>query len=298
MRRNTIASNITEALRHLSSKPGLVNIKYTFRNIQALLHYPGFKQMKQLNNRLTLTQVLESQPRFSYKYLGHYATASFSKKKRLAAILNHYHFLASVVRPDFFTKVANSPVIWQETHDEDVFTISLSYPGLAHFEGELSLSIAINSTVVQRITFVIVTGELVGVAVKQTLLITQVQGTKHFDLMKYTAKKLHDVTPAVLLINAAYGLASALRLTHATGVSTDEQLCRGGKHFFNYDSFWEQLGGERTDNNLFLLDINTPEKPISSIKSNHRTRTLRKRQYKQLIRTTVAQYFEEAFLKS
>ncbi len=296
MPKNEFIRYITSMLRHLSNRMGLDNIKYAFRNVQALLHYPGFQQMEQLTKKLLLHHMLESQPRFTYKYLSHYGTASFSKTQRLAAILNHYYFLASVVRPDFFSEVANSPIIWQEILDNDSFAISLSYPELAHFEGELSLSISINSTIVQRITFIIVTGALVGAAIEQTILITQVQGTKNFDLMKYTAKKLHDIIPAVMLINAAYGLASALHLTHAIGISTNEHLGRSKKSYFDYDLFWEQFGGEKTNANLYLLNINAPERPLTSTKANHRKRTLRKRQYKQLVRATVAQHFESKFL--
>ena len=283
-------------LRNLSGRPGLIHFKYVFRHVQAMARRVEYAQLQLLLATLPLAALLEQQPRFIYKYLGSYAVASFSRPVRLAAILHHYRFLASVVRPDFFAAVARKPICWQDIIGGERFRIELSYPVLAWFEGELSLHFMVDDTLVQMLTFVIVPGHIVGLAAPQALLISQIQGTKHGELLKHATKCLHDLTPATLLVNVAYGLATALGLDHAVGISTREQLGRGSKLHFDYDSFWRQFRGEWLATPFYQLDLNAPEKPIEEVKAKYRSRTLRKRQYKQQVRQFAAAHFQHAFM--
>ncbi|MGI4832002.1 MAG: DUF535 family protein [Janthinobacterium lividum] len=288
---------MTAKVRDLSYQPGLLQLKCLFRYCQARLRYEEFQQMRQLIAALPLEALLQLQPRFAYKYLGYYTAVSFPRRARLAAILHHYRFLAAVVRQDFFSVVAEQPVIWQDLVATEEFSIRLSYPLLGWYEGELSLHFFCNATLLQMITFVIVPGTLIGAAAPHTLLVGQVQGTKDRQALQQATKSLHDITPATLLIQAAYGLAMALRITHAAGVSSQEQLRYGGPTcYFNYDAFWQQFRAERLNNRLYLLDIHAPDKPLGEIKAKYRPRTLRKRAYKQQLRAAIAQHCQVAFL--
>lgn len=65
-------------------------------------------------------------------------------------------------------------------------------------------------------------------------------------------------------------------------------MAQRGGNCVDYNALWAQLGGERTANQLFLLSISPPEKPLKSLKPNHRARTLRKRRYKLALRQAVA----------
>lgn len=295
MKENSFFLSFINTLRVLSELPGLINIKNSFRHLQASFNPAEFAQMQQLADTLPLAALIKSQPRFLYKYLNSYAAASFPRAVRLATILHHYRFLATIVRPDFFTTVVQRPTLWQEAVGEEQFRIELSYPVLAWFEGELSLHFVANGTLVQMLTFVVVPGATVGLAAPQALLISQIQGTKNGELLKHTTKCLHDLTPATLLVNVAYGLASALGLDHAVGISTQEQLGRGSKLHFDYDSFWQQFRGEWLATHFYQLDINAPEKPIEEVKAKYRSRTLRKRQYKQQVRQLAAANFLASF---
>ncbi|MVN77933.1 DUF535 domain-containing protein [Hymenobacter sp. HMF4947] len=293
----TPVNRFISALRYLSAQPGLLQLKYTFRTIQARLNHEEFQRMQNLLERFPLDPLLDKQAKFPYKYLGHYAASSFSRSARLDAILNHYQFLAATLGEEVFTTIAHQPVIWEMRCGEDLFTVTLSYPTLAGFEGELSVSLRLNSTLVQMVTFVIVPGTIVGTATEQALLISQVQGAKDSSLMRYATKSLGDITPATVLINAVYGLAVSLGITCAVGISSEQQLGAGPKHYFDYDAFWQQFAGEPTTSKLFLLPIPTPEKPLASIKSNHRARTQRKRDFKQEIRDTVALFFHNMLVE-
>ena len=257
---------------------------------QILLEFSAFYRLQQLAKALSLVQLLKIQPKFIYKYLSPYTALSFSRPMRLAAILNHYQFLVERVTPDFFAALSCSPVLWQQQCGPDQLAITLSYPTCTGYEGELSLNFSVNAVVVQVISFAIVPGRLVGSASAQALFICQVQGTRNAPLLRHATKALHDITPATLLVHAAHGLASALGIGQLVGISTEEQLCRD-KISFDYASFWQQFEGQRTAANLFLLAGPAAEKPIQQIKSNHRARTLRKRQAKQQLRLAVAQQF-------
>ena len=272
-------------------------MKHGLRSLQTLLNYPGFMQVKRLTSSLALAPLLECQPRFSYKYLSRYSAASFSRRTRLAALLNHYQFLSARVRPEFFGQLPAQPVLWRAQCGADEVSITLSYPQLVGFECELSLNFFFNSTLLQVVGFVIVPGHVVGATTEHALLLSQVQGTRHAALLKQATKTLHDSTPASLLVNAAYGLAEALGITGAAGVSSAEQLGIPGGHHFDYDAFWQQFRGERNSQNLYLLAVPAPERPLLEIKHNHRARTLRKRHYKQQLRESVARQFSQAFLK-
>jgi uncharacterized protein VirK/YbjX len=285
-------------IRQLSSKPGFLHIKRSIRTIQSLLNYADYQSINSLTESLPLAHLLRKQPEFPYKYLGHYAAANLPRSARLATILNHYQFLASAVGPAFFPKLAQQPIIWAEQRGDDLFTITLAYPHLAGFEGELTFSLRLNSTFVQMATVVIVPGRVVGVASEQVLFITQVQGAKDVALMRYATKVLHDITPAVLLTNATYGLAAALGISCAVGISTERQLGAGAKQYFDYNIFWEQFAGEPLASNLYWLPMPTPEKPLEQVKSNHRSRTLRKRQFKQAVREQAERSFQYTFLES
>ena len=282
-------TQLPAVLRHIFNQPGLLAVKHSVRSLQTLLNYAGFQRVKQLATTLPLEQLLERQPRFTYKYLSRYTAVSFSRRERLTVILNHYDFLTATVGAAFFKLVASKPIIWQEQRGADNFTIVLSYPTLVGFEGELSLSLRVNEVLAQVVSFVIVPGQLVGSGSAQAILFSQVQGAHHPVLYKHATKTLLDITPASLLVHAAYGLASALGIRHAVGVSTAEQLSQDSGKCFDYDAFWAQFGGQRTNDQLFLLTVPAPEKPLESLKSHHRTRTLRKRQYKLALRRAVEQ---------
>lgn len=290
-----VAGHLLGLLRHHLSWPGLSPIKHSIRHLQTLLDYADFQRIKQLAATLPLAPLLERQPRFRYKYLSRYLVASFSRPKRLAALLHHYDFLTATVGTTFFEQVAQKLIIWQEQHEAGCFAISLSYPALVGFEGELSLHFTVNGILLQVLSFVIVPGHLVGAANKPALLLSQVQGTRQPILYKQTTKALLDITPAALLVHAAYGLAQALRIDHAAGVGTQEQICYGPTNYFNYDTFWEQFGGSRIDGGLFRLTIPAPEKPIECIKRTYRARTLRKRHYKHALRQAVEQRCRATF---
>ena len=287
-----IISSISSLLRW----PILIPLKQAVRHLQTLLYYSDFQRLKHLVASLPLGPLLARQPRFLHKYLSPYIAASFGPTARLAVLLHHYQFLKHQSGPAFFSAVAGHAVLWRDVHGPDVFTIFLAYPLRVGFEAELSLHFALNNTVLQVVGFVIAPGPVVGMASGPVLLFSQVQGTRDVGLLKHATKTLHEIPPAILLVNAAYGLMAALGIAQAAGVGTENQLSAGPTTYFDYTSFWHKLLGHQTTPGAPLqLPVPTPEKPIAQIASNHRGRNLRKRRYKQSIRETVEQQARATF---
>ncbi|GAC1593445.1 MAG: hypothetical protein NVS3B25_15290 [Hymenobacter sp.] len=266
------------------------------RSVQTLWNYRAFQRLQQLTARLPLAPLLARQPRFLYKHLAPYIAARFSPATRLAVQLHHWQYLATTVRTAFFAALPSPLVLWRDGGGEDAFAITLSYPERNGFECALALTYWLNDTPLQMVGFVLAPGAAVGEAPGPVLLLSQVQGLNNPALLKHATQALHDITPAALLIQAAYGLATALGIGQALGISTQEQLCQGAGSYFDYDGFWQHLAGERTAQDFYRLAIPAPEKPLERIKRNHRARTRRKRAYKRGVREGVEQYFRAAFV--
>lgn len=283
-------------LLNLFRRPALIPLKRGVRSLQTLLNKADFEHLQRLIASLPLAPLLARQPRFVYKYLSSYIAASFDRTARLRVLLHHFQFLNYHLGEVFFTALAGCPVLWRERRGADVFTITISYPPLAGFEAELSLNFVYNGTVLQVVGFVIAPADVLGEVSGSILLFSQVQGIKNHGLLKYVTRTLHEIPPAILLVNAAYGLAAAMGISRAAGVSTASQISAGPTNYFDYSAFWHGLKGRRAAaSDALLLPIPTPEKPITQIASNHRSRNLRKRHYKQCLREVVEREARTAF---
>ena len=240
--------------------------------------------------------MLKRQPRFFHKYLSPYASVAFDRKTRLAVLTNHYAFLKAQANQAFFPALAQEAVLWRDCIESTEFSIALSFPIHVDYEAELSLHFSIDGTLIQVVSFVIVPGATMGSTEPQVLLFTQVQGLANAEQIRKATKLLYDITPAALLIHAAYGLACAWGIGGAAGVSTAGKAGTWVYRWFDYDAFWLDLKGERSSQeSVYLLPVPPPDRPIEEIRRNHRNRTLRKRKYKRELREQVAQHWQTTF---
>lgn len=235
--------------------------------------------------------------RLAYKYLMPSLAAGLSRAERLAVMLHHYDSILHHLRPAFFDWVLQERGIWQAQHGAQQFSIALAYPFESDFEGELSVVFRVGNTRVYTISFTLAPGWVLHAAAPTVLLVSRVQGTKNFDLIKQATKSMHDSTPAALLMQAVYGIAQAGNIPLILGIGTDAQISRAkADNHFDYDGFWQQFGAAPTAGSLFLLPLPMMEKPIDAVKANHRARTLRKRQYKHEVRQSIQQYVTQHLL--
>ena len=268
-------------LHCLLNHPYFIFLKWEVRRLRTLFHAHKFQAWRQLSNRLPLAALRKRNPYFLYRYLGTYISHGFSLSTKYTILRYHYEFLELRAGASFFTTLYTAPVLWSRAVDHDILTISLSYSQHG-YEEEFCLKLSLNSTVLQVVGFVIAPGPAVGAPNSPTLLFSHVQGKKDAGLLKYVTRILGHVTPAIVLVNAAYGLAAALGIRLAAGVSNEHQV--SGPVYFDYSAFWRALGGQEIAGGLFHLPIPAPEKPITQIPSNRRSQTLRQRHFKQCVR--------------
>lgn len=209
----------------------------------------------------------------------------------------HYAYWVTRARTDFFTLVLKGLEVWHVQLAAQRFSIALAYPFESDFEGELSLVFRVDATPLYTITFTYAPAGAIPLTEKAVVLVSRVQGTKNFALIKQTTKLLHESTPAALLLQALGGLCQGCGIDLIVGVGTQVQLSHiKPDNRFDYTRFWQQLGAEPTTHGLFVLPVPFAEKPIQAIKAHHRARTLAKRQYKLHLREAVRNYIAQQVL--
>jgi uncharacterized protein len=248
--------------------------------------------------------VVQAEPRLMFKYLGDYLGADLSRKERASILIQHYAFLGDRVERDFFrTIVACRLELWQQIIGEHTYRISLTFPRTTHDEGDLSLIFEADRVDIYTLSFAIGPGSIAGLPACRALYIARVQGKgRGLDLIRSATKNCLDVSPAALLLTAAEGIATALDVSHMIGISADNQISASADSREQgmakaYDEFWAAAGGSRLQRNMYHLAVPLPRKPILSIKRNHRTRVLRKREYKKLVKEQVCSAFRDVALR-
>ena len=165
-------------------------------------------------------------------------------------------------------------------------------------EGELSLNLEVNGTVVFILSFTIVPGRVVGLEAADVLMITRLQGVRGCRPQIHdVTKALHEVAPNALLVAALQGIAKAFGIANLAGICAADHAnySEADSTSFEeaYDDFWGELGAIKNSTNFFLCSIPPKEKPLVFIRNGHKARTRKKRKFKQEIAESVCQRLHE-----
>jgi uncharacterized protein VirK/YbjX len=269
-----------------------------------------FKVIKILAVRETLP-ILQADPRIAFKYLYQYLGTDLSQSERVSILINHYTFLKDRVKRrssrglhGFFRTIVGKRIkLWEHAVSNHHFRISVTFPGMYHYEGDLSLVFQIDHVDIYTLSFTIGPGSVAGLTVEHAIYIGRVQGKgKGLQLIREATKECLDISPDALLLAATEGIAQALELGHIVGIGADGQISahndsRPERLVNAYDEFWMASGGVRLVRNMYHLGLPVPEKPIQAIQSKHRSRTLRKRAFKNLVKEQVRREFSAAALR-
>lgn len=280
--------------------------------IPGLLANPaGHARLLRILQSKEVMYVTQHHPKLVYKYLsGNYLARHLSIGRRLIMQTHHYEFTRTRMHAGFLRNVfADRPLIWQDASKDHRFRITLSFPFSPHHvnrvadhEGDLSLIFAMDDLPLYTLCFSVVPGRVVSVDRQDVLFLGRLQGADgRFEHIRQATRVLHDISPKDILLAALQGVANALGIDVIVGVSNAEQLSKSRgprvEHVvFDYDSFWAALHAQRTVDNLFVLSLPMPEKPIETIAQKHRGRTLRKRRYKDSVSTAVCEEFRSQHL--
>ena len=249
--------------------------------------------------------IVRAEPRLLFKYLSDYLGADLSRKERASILIDHYTFLTDRVQGNFFRIIVDRRAeLWRHSIGEHTYRICLTFPRTttAHCEGDLSLIFEADGVDIYVLSFAIGPGSIAGLAASRAIYIARVQGKgKGLHLIRTATKMCVDISPQALLLAAAEGVATALGLSHIIGIGADNHVSAGTDFRTNdigraYDEFWLAAGGLRLERNMYYLPVPLPHKPIQSIKRNHRSRALRKREYKLIVKEQVCRAFREVAL--
>jgi uncharacterized protein len=261
-----------------------------------------FKVAKVLTSPKTWP-IVQAEPRLMFRYLGAYLVADLSRKERASILIDHYAFLKDRVEADFFRTILDCRLeLWQQIIGEHTYRICMIFPRTTQGEGELSLIFEADRVDIYTLSFAIGPGSIAGLTACRALYIVRVQGKgRGLHLIRSARKNCLDVSPAALLLAAAEGVATALGLNHMIGIGAHNQIstCADSPPegmVKAYDEFWLAVGGFRLERNMYHLTVPLPRKPIQSIKRNHRSRVLRKREFRKGIKEAACRAFRDVAL--
>jgi uncharacterized protein VirK/YbjX len=288
------------------SKGGISKlIRAAYRAAPLLLYLPGHLKMMRVLKAAPVSELLQRRPKLGYKYLYRpYLVQSLSKKQRLEALDHHYRFLAERVKSDFFSRIYDGEYeLWQDSQGDCSSTMTLSFPvDWEHdYEGDLLLNFNCNGERIYSLTFSIVPGHAIGLAVDRLILVTAIQGAAGMaERIKLVKESYGDLSPPMLLLSGIEGVALSMDIPLLGGIGLDQQVQKqtwGSDRFmFDYDQFWKQAIGERTEGAYYVRKIPEELRPLEEIKGKHRKKTLLRRRIKASIREIIHLKFEEKCL--
>lgn len=248
--------------------------------------------------------ILRAEPRLAFKYLFGYLAMDLSRAERASMLIQHYALLQERAQDDFFSSIADGRLeLWATKIAETGYGIGLSFPHTADGEGDLALYFRAGSVDIYILSFTIGPGSIAGLSAEHAMYIARVQGKGHgLDLIRKATRACRDVSPAMLLLAAAEGIAEALDLEYMVGIGAATQISTAiGKAAEGlvkaYDEFWTAAGAERSTRNMYVMPVPRPAKPILSVKRDHRSRTHRKRRFKKDVKDQVRDLFRTSALR-
>lgn len=284
-------------------KRGLLSVRACFRAMLILSNLPGHIELLRVLAAPSIAGLVGRHPRLGYRYLIPYLAHNLSRKTRLTILTNHYRKLKDCFNENVLVQVyEDSPVLWQECLDGHALRITLSFPQEHDYEGDLRLDFKSDDVTLYAMTFTITPGHALQVDSDQALLISAIQGASgKVDLLRQVTKICHGTSPLYLLLAAVEAVALSLGIGMLAGVGREQQIARRREEnairFFDYDGFWADLSAEKASGDFYRTPVPFPEKPIELLKSNRRSRALRRRELRNRISEQVQACFMHRFLK-
>lgn len=160
-------------------------------------------------------------------------------------------------------------------------------------EGEINLKLEDeNNEVVGTVTFGILENDI---------FIGGVQGARrdlNQDYIKNITKELYGLFPKRILLEALYGIISALDLNIKILATGNEMHVYKSKRYIkkrvinsSYDEFWASINGIKNNENIWILPEKLERKNIEEIPSKKRSQTLKKYQLLTNIYLDISQKF-------
>ena len=237
-----------------------------------------------------LSDVLALHPFIFYMFRAH----AFLLKGNSASeaihknLFSHYVSLVSCLGHSMMPSLFSQGVtLYQQDFEGLNVKLLLQYDHRMRFEGQLSLKLLLNGDEAYFVNLV-----LDGDAVK----VAGIQGVKdNKDLYKTFTKQLHGLRPQNFIWMVFLDWCKAVGVTQVLGVRPEWHVYQNetksqGKIGFDYETFWQEVGGVGFDDVWYVLPIDYPHKPIEEVEQ--KKRSLYRKRYALLdeVRVAIGQY--------
>lgn len=218
-----------------------------------------------------LGELLVAHPFLFYMFRAHaFLLKGHSEPQQiLDALYRHYVRLAQSQSMQTLSSYFNQGVVlWQQSFEQLNVTVLMQYDHRMRFEGQLSLKLLLNGDEAYFVNFVL-DGD--------TAKVAGVQGVKdHKDLYKTFTKQLHGLRPQNLIWMAFLDWCKAIGIVQVLGVRPEWHVYQNetksqAKIGFDYETFWQEVGGEGLDEVWYVLPIDYPHKPIEEVEQKKRS---------------------------
>lgn len=216
-----------------------------------------------------LGELLVAHPFLFYMFRAHafLFKGNSEPQQILNALYCHYVRLAQSMQAmnSYFNE---GSVLWQQSFEQLRVTLLMQYDHRMRFEGQLSLKLLLNDDEAYFINFVL-DGD--------TAKVAGVQGVKdHKDLYKTFTKQLHGLRPQNLIWMAFLDWCKAIGIQQVLGVRPEWHVYQNeaksqAKIGFDYETFWQEVGGTGFDEVWYALPIDYPHKPIEEVEQKKRS---------------------------
>ncbi len=244
-----------------------------------------------------LAHFVAHKPRMLLKLQRPYLNRSYSARQRLHSLVEHYRFVGRHFPTELIDSLARghalaiANLVSPESGAEgnrNQYTLRLSSTDTFDREGELLLSLEQNAG---RVRIACLAFTITGDDHGRRLEIGCLQGANSIDgreRVKRATKDFHGVRPKNILLHALYAVAACLGGRRITAVSNDcrvyyNRALRRKAVFADYDSFWQEVGGEANTNGQFALPRQLACRPLSEIPSSRRAEYRRRAEVRILL---------------
>lgn len=215
-----------------------------------------------------------------------YLARGLSVRERMRCVLAHYHFEDATFTSAYRQAVQGAGLaLWQHEDDGARFVMRLAQAPRIDPEGELTLSLVVNDTVLHRLSWTWVEGAVVGAPLPVIPFVTRNAGLWRDAGGTFEAfeRVFPNNSPSFFCFAALQGVAQALGLDRVAAVRASAHVAyepAQDKAFDNaYDGFWRILGGAELDARSFLIPLPFYLKPLQDMPSKHRKRAARRREH-------------------
>ena len=269
--------------------------------LRLLIFLPGTIRMVRALSAVDCP-VLQAQNAGVYlKHLRKAYACNLTTGERARMIAHHYSVVRERLGLSFLNHSIEDEVpVWSADDDPQGPRIVAKTANQYDFEGELNLQFFMGPNLLYIMSFIVSPGAIWGRDEPSVIVVTRVQGIRlYLKEMKAATAISGDCGPRLLLFAALEGLAISMGVQQIIGMGVRMQIAtsfgpiKSPSFLENYDLFWRSLNGQfRLDGN-FNLTAPSLHKSLENIPSKHRTRSLRRRIYRDLTMRSVLQTFRK-----